>query len=383
MRKIMISVGEASGDLHGASLTKALKQLEPDIAVFGMGGQAMRDAGVDIVYDIADINVMGFVEVIKNLPRLFRLKDSLVALLAAEKPDVLVVIDYPDFNMRLAKAAKKQGIPVVYYISPQVWIWRKGRAKDIAAMTEQVAAIFPFEAEVYREAGAKVTFVGHPLLDIVKPVWDKETAYRQFAADPERPVVLLMPGSRKQEVDQLLDIMLSAAEKIRRVMPDCQFFLPAATTISREMLQNKLDKYTLPVQITVGNTYDLMQIANLAIAASGTATLETALMKVPTIVVYKTSPITYFIGRQLIKIPYVSLPNIIAGRQIVPELLQETANAGRVADEALRILSDWDIYSRTIEDLTAMRQTLGSGGAVRRTAELILEVAAEQPGGKE
>lgn len=383
MRKIMISVGEASGDLHGASLAKALKQLAPDIAVFGMGGQAMRDAGVDIVYDIADINVMGFVEVIKNLPRLFRLKDSLAALMAAEKPDVLVVIDYPDFNMRLAKAAKKQGISVVYYISPQVWIWRKGRAKDIAAMTEQVAAIFPFEAEVYREAGARVTFVGHPLLDIVKPAWDKETAYRYFGADPERPVVLLMPGSRKQEVDQLLDIMLSAAEEIRRTMPACQFFLPVATTISREILQNKLEKYSLPVQITTGNTYELMHIANLAIAASGTATLETALMRVPTIVVYKTSPITYFIGRQLIKIPYVSLPNIIAGRQIVPELLQEAANAGQVAGEALRILSDWDIYSHTIEDLIAMRQTLGSGGAVQRTAELVLEVAAQQAGGKE
>lgn len=381
MQKIMISAGEASGDLHGASVARALKILRPDIKLFGMGGQAMRAEGVDIIYDIADIGVMGLVEVIKNLPRLFRLKDMLAGVLAAERPEVLVVIDYPDFNMRLAKEAKKLGIPVVYYISPQVWIWRKGRAKDIGEITEQVAAIFPFEAEVYRQAGTKVTFVGHPLLDIVKPSLSKEEAYRHFGADSQRPLVLLMPGSRKQEVEQLIDIMLAAGEKINGELPGCQFFLPVATTISREMLQDKIKQVDIQVTLTDKNIYDLMNIADVAIAASGTATLETALMRLPTVVIYKMSPVTYFLGKFLIRIPHVSLPNIIAGREIVPELLQGDANAAQTAGHALAILQDAGIRGQMLQDLADMRRKLGDSGAVQRTAELILQVAHTQAGG--
>ncbi|CUH94532.1 Lipid-A-disaccharide synthase [Propionispora sp. 2/2-37] len=381
MQKIMISVGEASGDLHGASVVRALKKLQPDIRLLGMGGQAMRAEGVDILYDIADISVMGLVEVVKNLPRLFRLKNMLAGVLAAEQPDVLVVIDYPDFNMRLAKEAKKLGIPVVYYISPQVWIWRKGRAKDIGEITEQVAAIFPFEAEVYRQAGARVTFVGHPLLDIVKPSLSKEEAYRHFGADPQRPLVLFMPGSRKQEVEQLTDIMLSAGEKISEELPGCQFFLPVATTISREMLQDKINHAGIQVTLTDKNTYDLMNIADIAIAASGTAILETALMQLPTVVVYKMSPLTYFLGKFLIRIPHVSLPNIIAGREIVPELLQGDANEAKTAERALAILQDDGVRGRMLQDLTDMRRKLGDSGAVQRTAELILQVAHTHAGG--
>lgn len=382
MYKIMISVGEASGDLHGASIANALKMIRPDIALFGMGGQAMRSAGVDIVYDIAELGIIGLVEVVKNLPRLFKLRSMLAELMDKERPDVLVVIDYPDFNMRLARIAKQKGIPVVYYISPSVWAWRRGRAKELARTTARVAAIFPFEAEVYREAGAKVTFVGHPLLDIVKPAMPKEEAYRHFGADPSRPLVLLMPGSRQQEISNLLPVMLAAGEKIGQQIPNCQFFLPVASTISREMLQNIISGYNIAVTLTAGHAYDLMGIADAAVAASGTVVLEAALMGLPAVVIYKLAALTYFLGKFLVKIPYFSLPNIIAGRQIVPELIQDAANPDRIAQEITAILTDHAVKERILGDLAEVREKLGETGAVQRVTGVILEVAEEHSGGQ-
>jgi lipid-A-disaccharide synthase len=378
----MISVGEASGDLHGASVAAALKLAQPEIKLFGMGGDMMRNAGVEIVYDIADLGVIGLVEVIKNLPRLFRLRNSLAELMAKERPDALVIIDYPDFNLRLAKIAKDMGIPVVSYISPSVWAWRPGRAKGVAEVVERVAAIFPFEADAYRKAGAQVTFVGHPLLDIVKPSMSKMESYRFFEADPDKPVVLLMPGSRVQEIESLLPVMLSAAEDIVKKIPDCQFFLPMASTISREMLQNIINKHSVAIHLTTGYNYDLMNISNIAIAASGTATLETSLMRVPTVIIYKIAPLTYFIGKFLVKIPNVGLPNIIAGRKIVPELIQDAASPANISQEALSILTRDELRGRIQEDLDEVRSKLGECGAVGRVAQVVLSVAEAKGGGK-
>ena len=376
--KIMLSVGEASGDMHGARVAEALKLLRPDIELVGMGGQGMKDAGVDIIYDIADLGVIGIVEVIKNLRRLFRLRDFLADYMRENRPDVLVIIDYPGFNVRLAKIAKQLGIPVVSYISPSAWAWGKGRAKEVAGIVERLAAIFPFEADVYREAGANVTFVGHPLLDIVKPSMDREEAFRHFDASPAHPRVMLMPGSRQQEIMNLLPDMLAAAEIIVEQVPDCQFFLPVASTISREMLQTILDNYKVKVNLTNGNTYDLMNICDLAIAASGTATLETSLMKVPTVIIYKLASLTYFIGKFLVKIPDIGLPNIVVGRRIVPELLQDAATPAAIATESLRLLLNTAVRMQTLADLDEVREKLGQAGAVKRVAEVILEVA-EQP----
>ncbi len=381
MYKVMISVGEASGDLHGASVANALKNIQPDIKLFGMGGQAMRSAGVDVVHDIADLGVIGFVEVVKNLPRLFKLRDSLVELMHFERPDVLVVIDYPDFNMRLAAKAKEIGIPVVSYISPSAWAWRKGRAKDVAKVVDRLAAIFPFEADVYREAGANVTFVGHPLLDIVKPSMSRADAYSFFTADPNNPIVLLLPGSRTQEITNLLPVMLAAAEKIVKQVPDCQFYLPVASTISREMLQNILKNYSLKVTLTDENTYDLMSIANTAIAASGTVTLEAALLKLPCVVIYKMATLTYWLGKLLVKIPHFSLPNIVAGRQVIPELLQDAVSADQITRKILPMLLDNQEKNRLQHDLTEVRQKLGDIGAVDRVARVIIEVAQAKSGG--
>lgn len=381
MSKIMISVGEASGDLHGASVAHALKAIQPDVKLFGMGGQAMLEAGVDIVYDIADLGIIGFVEIIKNLPRLFRLRDTLAELMERERPDVLVIIDYPGFNMRLAKIAKSKGIPVVSYISPSVWAWGRGRAKEVAETVQKVAAIFPFEAEVYLEAGANVTFVGHPLLDIVKTTMNQEETREYFTASANSPVVLLLPGSRQQEITNLLPVMLEAGEKIVKELPNCQFFLPVASTISQEMIQNIISRYKVNVILTKDRTYDLMNIATVAIAASGTVTLEASLLKLPTIIIYKTATLTYFLGKILVKIPYISLPNIIAGRKIVPELLQYAVTADNIANEAMPVLTTPAIHKAVVTDLEEVRRKLGAEGAVRRVAQEILAVAQGSLGG--
>lgn len=380
--KIMISVGEASGDLHGASLANAIKAISPDIQLVGMGGKAMRDAGVDIIYDIADLGVIGIVEVIKNLRRLFRLRDMLGDYMERERPDVLVVIDYPGFNVRLAKVAKAKGIPVVSYISPSAWAWGKGRAKEVAETVERVAAIFPFEADVYREAGANVTFVGHPLMDIVKPSRAKDEAYRFFGADPAKPVVMLMPGSRQQEILGLLPDMLAASEKIAEKVPNCQFFLPVALTISQEMLQNIINNYNISVTMTSEGNYDLMNIADVVVAASGTATLETSIMGAPTVIIYKVAALTYFLGKFLVKIPHIGLPNIIAGRKIVPELLQSQVTADNIAYEAIELLTNTAKRTQVLADLAEVRNKLGETGAVGRVARVVLEVAQANTGGK-
>lgn len=381
MYKIMISVGEASGDLHGASLANALRLACPEIKLLGMGGQAMRDAGVDIVYDIADLGVMGLVEIVKSLPRLFKLRDMLGEVMDKEKPDALVVIDYPGFNTRLSKVAKQKGIPIISYISPSAWAWGKGRAKGVAETVDKVAAIFPFEADVYREAGADVTFVGHPLVDIVKPAMSKDEAYRYFDADPTKPITLLMPGSRKQEIEKLLPVMLEACEKIVRKVPDCQFFLPIASTISREMLQDTIRNYKVNVKLTSGFNYDLMNIADIGIATSGTVTLEAALVNLPTVIVYKTAATTYFLAKFLVKIPFISLPNIVAGRQIVPELLQDAANADTIARHTLEILLNKGMMDQIHADLAEVRGKLGECGAVSRVADVVLSIAAKHSGG--
>jgi len=376
--KIMFSVGEASGDMHGASVANALKLLQPDIELFGMGSKAMRSAGVRVDYDIAGQGIMGLVEVVKNLGKLFELRDNLAALMDKERPDALVVIDYPDFNMRLAKIAKSKGIPVVSYISPSAWAWRRSRAKGVAETVDKVAAIFPFEAEIYSEAGADVTFVGHPLLDIVKPAMSKDEACRYFQADPTRPVILLMPGSRQQEIAKLLPVMLEACQLIIKQMPDCQFYLPIASTISQEILQNIIDSYQVPVTLTTEYTYDLMGLASIAIAASGTATLETSIMGAPTVILYKMAPLTYFLGKFLVKIPDIGLPNIVAGRRIVPELLQDNANPQNIACETLKLLTNEQVYSKVKGDLADVKAKLGQTGAVNRVAQVILKVAEKK-----
>lgn len=381
--KIMFSAGEASGDMHAAAVAAEIRKICPDAELFGMGGSGMVRAGVRIIYDIQQLGIIGVVEVIRHLPMFFRLRSFLREAMEKEKPDVLVCVDYPGFNMKIAHAAKELGIPVVYYIAPTIWAWNKSRAGPIARDVAQVASIFPFEAEAYEKAGAAVTFVGHPLVDVVRPSMTKEEAMDHFQADREARRILLMPGSRKNEVADLLPVMLKTAEHLAEEMP-CQFFLPKAETISGEFLDAYLAKAPgLRLMVTEGNQYDLMQICDACVASSGTATLETALMELPTVLVYRLSPVTWILARLLVNIRYAGLPNLLLGREVTPELLQNRVTEENIYGILKPWLSDETLRRQVIEELKTVRTALGAGGAVRRTAELILHTAEGRNGRKD
>ena len=377
MAKILISAGEASGDIHAAAVTAAIKNIDPDAQVFGMGGDALRAAGGEVLFDIKDHGVMGFVEVIKKLPDLFKLRSDFAKVMDERKPDCLVVVDYPGFNMKLAKVAHDKGIPVVSYIAPSAWACNKGRAKNVAKIVDKVACIFPFEYDVYKEAGAPVEFVGHPLVDIVHPTMSKAEAETWVGKDPDKKLVLLMPGSRLMEIEKMLPTLLEGAKRLQKQLPKVQFAMPRAGTIPLAMLQSKIKASGLEVKITEGHNYDLFSVADLALATSGTVTLEAALCGLPSVIVYRTSPLNAFIARLVINIPNIGLPNIVAGKQILPELLQEDFTPAKVAAAAMELLAE-ENRPRIAEDLAYMKKRLGEPGAVGRVAQLILKIAEEK-----
>lgn len=377
MAKILISAGEASGDIHAAAVTAALKRIDSTTEVFGMGGDELRAAGGEVLFDIKDHGVMGFVEVIKKLPDLFKLRREFAQVMDERKPDCLVVVDYPGFNMKLAKLAHDKGIPVVSYIAPSAWAWNKGRAKNVAKIVDKVACIFPFEYDVYKEAGAPVEFVGHPLVDIVHPTMERAEAEAWVGKDPGRPLVLLMPGSRLMEIERMLDVILEGAKLLKKQMSQVQFAMPRAGTIPLEMLQSKIQTSGLEVKITEGHNYDLFSVADLALATSGTVTLEAAMCGLPSVILYRTSAITAFIARRVINIPNIGLPNIVAGRQILPELLQEELTPAKLAATAVELLAP-ERRPQLEANLAYMKERLGEPGAVNRVAQLILRIAEEK-----
>lgn len=375
--KIMFSAGEASGDTHGASVAKALREEYPSVEMFGMGGTLMDEAGVRIVYDIKNLGVIGLVEIVKSLPKFFKLRTYLKRIMMKERPDVLVCIDYPGFNMKLAEVAHQLGIPVLYYIAPTIWAWHSSRGKTIKKYVTKVASIFPFEAEAYGKYNCDVEFVGHPLVDIVHPTMSVDESMTYFNARAEAKRVLLMPGSRKQEVLSLLDVMLESGEKLLQSHEDVQFFLPRAHTIDRSELETFIKERRVSVTITEDHTYDLMQICDVCLAASGTATLETAMMGLPTILLYKVSPITYGIGKMVVNLSHVGLPNIIAGKEVIPELLQSDVSADNIVEHMLPLLDDLKENEHMRQELRTVRDKLGEPGAVKRVAELIYSLGKE------
>lgn len=377
MAKILISAGEASGDVHAAAVTKALKKIDPSCEVFGMGGDCLREAGGEVLFDIKEHGVMGFIEVVKKLPALFKLRSDFGRVMDERRPDCLVTVDYPGFNMKLAKLAKDKGIPVVSYIPPSAWAWNKGRALKVARLVTKIASIFPFEYDVYKEAGADVEFVGHPLIDIVKPELDRKQALDFAGKQSGRRLILLLPGSRLMEIQKMLPTLLDAAKLISAQEPDIDFAMPRASTIPKEMLEGMIEKSGLKVKIVEGHIYDVMSVADLALATSGTVTLEAALCGLGCVIVYKTSPISAFIARRVINIPDIGLPNIVAGRHILPELLQEDFTPEKTAQEALHLLEP-ERNAQMKQDLECVRERLGAPGAVNRVAELVLRVAKEK-----
>ena len=374
MCKIMFSAGEVSGDMHGARLAEAIKKQAPDTELLGFGGKSMAEKGVRLVADMSDYNVMGVVDVILNLRRIFSLMDKLTEVLRQEKPDLLVLIDYPDFNWRLAKRAKKLGIPVFSYIPPSAWAWRKGRAKKCAALADEFVAIFPFETKVYEDAGANISFVGNPLVDTVKPSMTKDEARHFFGIEEGMYPIMLLPGSRKQEIELLLPVMLAGAKLIKQNKPEAVFFLPVAQGVNRARIEELIRASGLEVRLTEEKTYDLMGVSEFALATSGTVIMEAALMGMPCIVLYRFSKLNYCIGKLLVHIDHFSLPNILAGRRVLPELLQSEVNPQRILSEAEKY---WDLsyLAKVKNELKEISSMLGEPDASGRVAARILAAA--------
>ncbi len=374
MKHIMLIAGEASSDFHGACLAREIFASSQDIRITGMGGQAMAEAGVEVVFGFSDLSAIGIVEVLGKISAGFKRLGQVVAFLKEEKPDVLVVIDFPEFNIRLGKIASDMGIPSIYYFPPTVWAWRKKRANTIARYFKKVICVFPFEAEVFRDAGAEVAFFGHPLLDVVKPDRQEEMIYHDLSLDPSRRVLGILPGSRKGEIQRLLPVMLEATGKILEKFPDIQPVIVLAPTIEDEDILPYLKSVSFKPTLVRDCTYDVLSICRLVLIASGTATLEAAILSVPMVILYKLNWLTYLLGRFLIRIPFIGLPNIIAGKEVVPELVQTEANVRNVVEKASMLLENDHIRIGVQKKLAEVREKLGEYGATKKVAGLIIDM---------
>ena len=375
--KIMFSAGEASGDVHGASLAHEILKISPDTELIGFGGDLMAKSGVRLCKNFKDYNIMGVLEVIKNLQRIFHLLDELTEFIRVEKPDLLVLIDYPDFNWRLAKRAKALGIKVFSYIPPSAWAWRKGRAVDCAKIADEFVAIFPFETQVYEEAGAKISFLGNPLVDTVKPSMTQEQARKHFNVNIEDHVILLMPGSRKQEINLLLQPMLDSAKILSSKQPNTKFFLPLASGVDVAKIDIAIKNSGVEVTTISENRYDLMLIADAAMATSGTVVLEAALLNLPCVVLYKMAKLNYCIARLFVHIDYFCLPNILLNKNVLPELLQEGVKPEIIANEVLQLYCGQPHREEVVAELKTACAKLGSSGAAHRIAKKILNAATK------
>lgn len=373
-KHIMLIAGEASGEQHAAALVKSLAHHPINWQLSGIGGQQMRAQGVDTFFDCSDLAVMGFTDVLAHLPTIVRIFKATVARLRQSPPDLLVLIDYPGFNLRLAKAAKKLGIKVLFYISPQVWAWRQKRVYKIAKCVDHMAVIFPFEVGFYQRTTLPVTYVGHPLTHSVYSALTTTQAKQQlgFAADDE--IIGLFPGSRQREIDRLLPVMLQTAQQLRQQRPNCHFVLPLASTISEDAIKQQLAAYQLDIKCTRGNHYDVVQATDAIIIASGTATLEAALLLKPMVIIYKVPYFTALLLKRLIKIPYIGLANIVAEQSAVPELLQKEANAKAICQTIERMLDDDNYRQSIIEKLHQVKQKLGQENGSDNVAKIIINL---------
>ncbi|MDO8730505.1 MAG: lipid-A-disaccharide synthase [Candidatus Omnitrophota bacterium] len=370
---VFILAGESSGDLHGAHLAKELKTLSPRLELTGFGGAEMRAAGVEILEDPTRIAVIGLFEVLRHLSDFKRLFRRAVQILDERRPDLVVLIDYPGFNLRFAREVRKRGIRLVYYISPQIWAWDPGRIRTIKRRVDRMLVLFPFEEALYKKAGVPVTFVGHPLVEQVRPNPRRIEALESLGLADGLPVIGLLPGSREVEVRRLLPVLLAAGEKMKEALPSsARFLLIKAPHLPWEIYQEHLRHSSLNPKVAERWDYDGIHACDLVLVASGTATLECALLERPMVIVYKTSWPTYLLSRLLIRIPHIGLVNVVAGRKVVPELIQREANPSRIAAEALALRNDARRREKMKEDFVEIRRSLGSPGASRRAAEAIL-----------
>ena len=374
--KIVISATEVSGDIHAANLVKAIKRINPQTKFIGIGGERMQKAGVDVRSITVHMGTIGLFEGIKYYPSFLKIRSMMKNILLKERPHLLILIDSRDFNLSIAKIAKKFSIPTVYYVAPPIWAWPDRKGKRIARTLERVIAIFPFEAEIYRECGAKVSFVGHPLLDIARSSMSKEEDYHKFGINPNGFIIGLLPGSREQEINNLLPLMLSTARRVSNRLKNVQFLLPLSSSIFKAKVMRMVNGSEVPVKIVTDGVYEVMNISHLLIISSGTATLEASCLGTPMIIVYKTFLSTWLIGKILVKLPYIGLPNILANKMIVPELLQFQAKPDRVSNLVLELLNHPQKLETMRRELKKVVKKLGGPGAVDRAAKVVLEIVS-------
>ncbi len=368
---VFIIAGEASGDLHASSIIRALRSIDSSLGVTGIGGPRMEEAGMAPLFPSSDMAVVGLVEVIRHLVPILRAYRRTVEFLRRGRPDLLILVDYPEFNMRMARKAKSLGIPVFYYITPQVWAWRQGRVELLRKTVDKMAVILPFEEAFFKARGLDATFVGHPLLDVVKRTEPPETVRSRLGVHEGMALVGILPGSRSSEVRRLLPLMLDTAEHLSARRPGTRFVLPLAPSIKPGMLPARRLR-ELDVQVEAGNTYDVMGACDALLMASGTVALEAAILGIPMVVTYKVSPITYAAGRCLVKVPHVSLVNLVAGREVVPEILQKEARP-EVLSDAISRLMDPHRGREVRAELKQVAGALGTPGAAQRAARLAIE----------
>ena len=375
----LIIAGEASGDLHGAKLVQALLDAYPKARFTGMGGGRMRDAGVNTLFGIERMGAVGLVEIFSDLGHYFGVYRALMKEIASLKYTAVILIDYPTLNLRLAKHSRKHSCPVYYFISPQIWAWRKSRIKDIRKSVHKMFVVLPFEEKMYQEAGVDAEFLGHPFIDVVHPTRTRGDNLEKFALDSHKKIVGLLPGSRMNEITSLLDEMLLAAEKVKREMGECQFLLPVADTIDPVLIQKKLGSNPLDIKILKGETYNVMNTCDALIIASGSATLEAGIIGCPMVIIYKLSPLTYWLALMLINTPYYGLINIVAGESVVPELIQSKANAENIAAEILKFLKNPEYCQEVQNRLLLVRKNLGRPGVMKAVAASMVDSLSKIP----
>ena len=374
--RLLLSCGEASGDLYAGALTRELLAIDPALRIAGLGGPQFAAAGGRLVDDYRELSVTGLTEWIPKLPRLLAARRRLVAAAQAERPDALVLIDFSGFNFQLAPSIKRLGVPVIYYISPQIWASRPGRIATIRAIADRVLVIFPFEADIYVDGGVPVEFVGHPLIDLAKPSATREQFLTSRGLAPSAPTIAILPGSRPNEVLRILPDLAAAAGLIRREVPDAQFVVARAPHLDDDLYGVvRADDAGARFTLVEGDTDTVLASADVALTASGTATVQAALHDTPMIVVYRMAPLSYQLARRVVRLDTIGMVNLIAGEKIVPELVQDAFTPEAVAHEAISMLTDRDRTARIRTGLATVRSRLGGPGASRRAAEAILRIA--------
>ncbi|OQY29391.1 MAG: lipid-A-disaccharide synthase [Candidatus Cloacimonetes bacterium 4572_55] len=382
-KKILIVAGEASGDLHGGNLIKSMRRRASDLEFIGIAGDSMRKAGAHPVYHSSEVAFMGYIEVIKHLPFIRRMMRDMIDIVQNQTLDLIILIDYPGFNLRFAKKVRKfnQDIPIFYYISPQVWAWNKSRASKMAKWIDRIAVIFPFEVDIYKRVGLDAHFVGHPLLEILdasnassSATQDRELFCQTYGLDPSRPILGMLPGSRRQEIRRLLPVMLESALAVKREIPDLQFTLSVAPTLSPEFIKSYLIDSHLDALYLKGCNYDLIRSADVMLVKSGTSTLETGIIGKPMVIIYKINWLSYLLARLLVKVDHIGMVNVVAGRRIAPELIQHEAAPEKIAPLICDLLTRPDKREAMKKDLQSVRKRLGTPGASERAASLALEL---------